>query len=118
MISPQIFKHLVSIFAMLLLSVAEIFAGGKYVLVTSVDDLEIGAKVLIVNREKNVAMSTVQKTDYREQTSVTFDDDSKTSISTITANVQELELYNGYLDNTLAFCAGENQFLHCGANSS
>ena len=118
MISPQMFKHLVSIFAMLLLSVAEIFAGGKYVLVTSVDDLEVGAKVLIVNREKNVAMSTVQKTDYREQTSVTFDDDSKTSISTITANVQELELYNGYLDNTLAFCAGENQFLHCGNNGA
>ena len=118
MISPQMFKHLVSIFAMLLLSVAEIFAGGKYVLVTSVDDLEVGAKVLIVNREKNVAMSTVQKTDYREPTSVAFDDYSKTSISIITANVQELELYNGSFDNTLAFCVGENKFLHCGANSS
>lgn len=118
MISPQMFKHLVSIFAMLLLSVAEIFAGGKYVLVTSVDDLEVGAKVIIVNRDKNVAMSTVQKTDYREPTTVAFDDASKTSISTITANVQELELYNGYLDNTLAFCAGENQFLHCGNNGA
>ena len=114
MISPQKFKHLVSIFAMLLLSVAEILAGGKYVLVTSVDDLEVGAKVLIVNRETNVAMSIVQKTDYREPTSVEFDDVSKTSISTITANVQELELYNGYLDNTLAFCVGDNKFLHCG----
>ena len=113
MISPQMFKHLVSIFAMLLLSVAEIFAGGKYVLVTSIDDLEVGAKVLIVNREKNVAMSTVQKTDYRDTTSVIFGDNTKTSILNISSSVQLLELHKGTVENTYAFCVGNNKYLHC-----
>ena len=118
MISPQMFKHLVSIFAMLLLSVAEIFAGGKYVLVTSVDDLEIGAKVLIVNREKNVAMSIEQKTYHRTTEEVTFSDDLKTSIVNISSDVQILELQNGNIDNTFAFCVGDNKYLHCGADGS
>ena len=113
MISPQMFKHLVSIFAMLLLSVAEIFAGGKYVLVTSVDDLEVGAKVIIVNRDKDVAMSTEQKTDYRVTTSVIFDDNTKTSILNISSSVQLLELHKGTVENTYAFCVGNNKYLHC-----
>lgn len=118
MISPQMFKHLVSIFAMLLLSVAEIFAGGKYVLVTSVDDLEVGAKVIIVNRDKNVAMSTEQKTYHRTTEEVTFSDDSKTSIENVSSAVQILELQNGNIENTFAFCVGDNKYLHCGADKN
>ena len=112
MISPQMFKHLVSIFAMLLLSVAEIFAGGKYVLVTSVDDLEIGAKVIIVSRDSLLAMSTEQSGRGRGQTNITFEDDAKTIISDLQLPIQQLEIVTGSKQDSYALSFGDS-FLNC-----
>ena len=112
MISPQMFKHLVSIFAMLLLSVAEIFAGGKYVLVTSVDDLEVGAKVIIVSREDSLAMSTEQSGRGRGQTNITFEDDAKTIIADLQLPIQQLEIVTGSKQDSYALSFGDS-FLNC-----
>ena len=108
MISPQMFKHLVSIFAMLLLSVTEIFAGGKYVLVTSVDDLEVGAKVIVVSRDCSLAMSTEPSTHGRGQTNITFADDAKTIISDLQLPIQQLEIVTGSKQDSYALSFGDS----------
>jgi hypothetical protein len=89
---------------------------------TSSDELSAGDKVLIICREFSVAMSNEQNNDYRGMVKVTFDDETKCSISNINTladvHVQEFVIYNGKINQTFAFGVGDNKFLHGGLSAS
>lgn len=78
---------------------------GSYTLVTSVDQLSIGAKIIIVSGTK--AMSTTQNNNNRGATDVTITNNSITPGS----DVQVITLEEGYTSGTYALSVGDGKYL-------
>lgn len=86
---------------------------GSYALVTDASILADGDKVLIVNNEYKVAMSTTQNSNNRGSADVIISDDNK--ITTISDNVQEIILEGK--TNAWYFNVGNGYLYAAGANS-
>ncbi|MDE7165862.1 MAG: Ig-like domain-containing protein [Bacteroidaceae bacterium] len=87
--------------------------GSYYALVTDGTELKDGDKVLIVNNEYTVAMSTTQNGNNRGSTDVIISDDNK--ITMISDNVQEITLERKA--NVWYFNVGNGYLYAAGANS-
>ncbi len=75
---------------------------GEWKLVTDVSNISANDKVIVVNTSSEVAMSTTQNTNNREQVFITINN----NIATINDNVQQLTIEKGTKDNTFAFSTG------------
>ena len=84
----------------------------KWILVTDVNDLAAGDKVVIVAKDYDYALSTDQRSNNRGQAAVTKDGNTVT----FGADVQVLTLEAGTVANTFAFNTGSGYL--CAASSS
>lgn len=85
------------------------WAQGKYVLVTSLNEIKVGEKVIIVSRDSLVAMGT-EGTNNRSKVDVYFDDESKSAISEHLNDfqqIQQLEISKGVTGDTYALSTGD-----------
>ena len=86
----------------------------KYVRAESVDDLSVGAVIIIAAKDSNVAMSTTQNSNNRGQTNITKDGNTLVDPS---ATVQLIVLEEGTTSGTYAFKVG-TQYLYTASSSS
>ena len=82
-------------------------------LVTNISQLEAGSRVVIVAKDSNVALSTVQNNNNRAQVSITKGTDSTV---TINSSVQILTLEAGKVSNSFAFNTGAG-YLYAASSS-
>lgn len=83
----------------------------EWQLVTDAADLEVGDEIFIAAKDKNVAMSTEQKTNNRGQITYTIDG------ATVTTGVQRITLEAGTKTGTFAFNVG-NGYLYAASSGS
>ena len=87
---------------------------GAWTLVTDVNDLAVGDKIVLVARDHNYAMSTTQNTNNRGVVAVTKDKTNNT-VSWTTA-VQEIQLTEGTVAGTFGFNVGSG-YLYAASSS-
>lgn len=87
-----------------------------YTLLTDVDDLNAGDKIIIAAAEYDYALSTTQNSNNRGQASITKNDQKKT-ITTPGADVQILTVEAGTKTGTFAFNTGSG-YLYAASSSS
>lgn len=92
---------------------ADAATGDTYKLVTDVTTLSAGDVVIIAASGYNAAMSTNQKTNNRDQVSITKADD----VISYVDGLQEFTLEKGTKDNTFAFNTGDG-YIYAASSSS
>ena len=88
--------------------------GCEWQLVTDVDDLEVGDRIVIAAKDYNYALSTTQNNNNRGQAAITK---SGSTISEPSNSVQILTLKEGSTTNTFAFYTG-SQHLYAASSSN
>lgn len=84
-------------------------------LVTDASQLTVGAEIVIVAKDSDVAMSTTQNSNNRGQATVTKGDDNTVAFGD---EVQVITLVEGTAANSFAFSVGENSYLYAASTSS
>ena len=87
-----------------------------FTLLTDVNELNAGDKIIIAAADYDVALSTTQNKNNRGQASITKNDDENKTI-TYGADVQILTLERGTIDGTFAFNTGSG-YLYAASSSS
>lgn len=86
----------------------------SYSLVTNINDLKYGDKIVIVAADENCAMSTTQESDYRKQTEI----EKKDNIVLFGNDTEIFTLESGLSANSYAFNANTGGYIYCASTSS